>query len=83
MEKTISALVNLQKKLGSKTGHFVAHNIYETKGLTAVTSVYDNIKPAHMVLEELYEWAQENNEEVMLLIERLESDMSWNKENPV
>jgi len=37
-----------------------------------------NQKPAHLVLEELYERAEQNNEEVKQLIKKLEQDMSWN-----
>lgn len=53
------------------------------KGLTAVISVYDQQKPAHMVLEELYEWAEINNGKVEELIEKMSNDMDWNEENPV
>lgn len=83
MEKVVFNLVNQMKQLGSPEAHFTANNIKHTKGLTAVVSVYDQQKPAHMVLEELYEWAEENNEEVKNLIEKLCDDMSWNEENPV
>lgn len=76
-------LANQVQSLGAGNGHISMNNIKHTKGLTAVISVYDNIKPAHIVLEELYEWADNNNEEVKKLIEKLESDMSWNEENPV
>lgn len=76
-------LANQVKDLGAGDGHISINNIKHTKGLTALISVYDGIKPSHMVLEELYEWAEKNNEEVKLLIEKIETDMSWNEENPV
>ncbi len=83
MKKTIFGLVDQAKKLGAEDVHFTANNIQHTKDLTSVVSVYNGIKPAHMVLSELYEWAEENNEELRSLIEKIESDMSWNEENPV
>lgn len=83
MKKIVFGLVDQVKKLNADDGHFTANNIQHTKGLTSVISVYDGIKPAHMVLSELYEWAEVNNEEVKNLIEKIESDMSWNEENPV
>lgn len=74
-------LKNLAKQvtdMNAGVGHVKLQNIEKTQGLTAVVSVYDNQKPAHMVLDELYQWAEENNEEVKVLIEKLEQDMSWN-----
>lgn len=66
MRKLIFGLVDQLKKLDATDGHYTIHNIEHTKGLTSVVSVYDGIKPAHMVLSELYEWAEENNEELRL-----------------
>ena len=83
MKKTIFTLVDQLKKTESTDVHFTMNNIQHTKGLIAVVSVYDGIKPAQMVLKELYEWAENNNEEVKNLIEKLKQDMTWNEENPV
>ncbi|MCD7911076.1 hypothetical protein KC480_05990 [Bacillus velezensis] len=83
MEKLIFKLVDQMKKLGAPQAHFTANNIKHTKGLTSVIAVYDQQKPAHMVLQELYEWAEENNMEVKELIEKLSNDMDWNEKNPV
>lgn len=83
MDKVIKNLAKQVKDLGAGSGHFGLYNIQHTKGLTAVISIYDGIKPANVILDELYEWAENNNEEVKLLIEKLEKDMSWNEENPV
>ncbi|PLC14213.1 hypothetical protein BV582_21850 [Bacillus paralicheniformis] len=83
MEKLIFKFVDQMKKLETSQVHFTANNIKHTKGLTSVISVYDQQKPAHMVLQELYEWAEENNKEVKELIEKLSNDMQWNEENSV
>ncbi|GIN67093.1 hypothetical protein FKN04_13045 [Bacillus glycinifermentans] len=83
MEKLIFKLVDQMKQLEAPEAHFTANNIKHTKGLTAVVSVYDQQKPAHLVLEELYEWAEDNNIEVKNLIDKFSKDMGWNEENPV
>lgn len=83
MEKVIFALADKIKQAGATDGYFIMHNIRHTKGITAVISVYANIKPAHEVLEELYKWAEINNSEVKELIEKIGKDMSWNDGNPV
>lgn len=80
---TILTLLDLMKKVEAPSCHFVANNVSGTKGITAVTSVYDQQKPDHMILEEVYKWAEENNEELKQLIDRSRKDMSWNKNNPV
>lgn len=74
----IKKLAAQVQEINAGVGHMKLENIEKTQGLTAVISVYDNQKPAHMVLDELYEWAEENNAEVKALIEKLEQDMSWN-----
>lgn len=74
----LKSLAKQVTKMNAGVGHVKLENIEKKQGLTAVVSVYDNQKPAHMVLDELYEWAENNNEEVKLLIEKLEQDMTWN-----
>lgn len=83
MKEVIFPIVEGLKKREATDGHFNMNNIQHTKGLTAVVSVYENIKPAHMVLKELYSWAEANNEEVKELIDTLKKDMTWNEDNPV
>ncbi|GAK41928.1 hypothetical protein TCA2_4420 [Paenibacillus sp. TCA20] len=78
--QVIKHLVEQMKALNADNAHTQLQNIEQTQGLTVVISIYDNLKPAHEVLDELYEWAEENNEEVKELIEQLEQDMSWNAE---
>lgn len=80
-DKVILSLAEQVQKLGAGEGHVTFNNIKETEGLTAVISVYDNQKPAHLIVEELYEWAEENNPEVKEMIEKLDADMSWNKDS--
>lgn len=78
MMEMLKKLAKEVTELNAGVGHLKLENIDKTQGLIAVISVYDNQKPAHMVLQELYKWAENNNEEVKILIEKLEQDMSWN-----
>lgn len=49
MKKVVTGIMKNLKGLEATDGHFTMNNIQHTKGQTAVVSVYDNIKPAHMV----------------------------------
>ena len=79
MEKLIQSLANDLQKLNASEGHAMMHNINRTQGLTAVVSVYDQVKPSHMVLDELYEWAETHSPELMKKIGEIALDMNWNK----
>lgn len=81
--KLVLSLAKQVQEMGAGSGHAVMNNIKHTKDLTAVISIYDGEKPSHMVLDELYEWAEENNKEVSDKIKELEQDMTWNDENPI
>lgn len=74
----VTDLAKQVKQMNVGEAHIQEENIHKTKGLTSVISIYNGQKPAHLVVEELYKWAEENNEEVKLLIKKIESDMSWN-----
>lgn len=78
LRKTIEVLTKSMKKLKATDVHFTGENVLKTQNLTSVVSVYDNIKPAHMVLKELKEWAENNHGEMFEKIHSLEKDMSWN-----
>lgn len=77
--EAIKPLAKLAQKIKAPNTHVVLRDQYNTQGLTTVISVYDGIQPAHIILDKVYEWAKANNSEVTTLIEKLESDMSWNK----
>lgn len=65
MEKTIRILIKQMKALNATNVHFTAENVFETQNLTSVLSVYDSIKPAHMVLDELSEWAERKRQGII------------------
>ena len=48
--------------------------------ITNLSKLVKEAEVAHMVLEELYDWAEQNNQEVKELIEKIETDMAWNEE---
>lgn len=83
MKNTVFMLADQLKQVNGTDIHFAANNIRHTKGLTSVVSVYNNIKPANKVLDELYEWAEKNDVSLKARIKEIERDMSWNEENPV
>lgn len=80
MKETIHALSKQLDAFGAAESHITYQNIEKKKGRTAVVGVYENIKPPHMVLEELYEWAEEHDDQLRQRIEQLETDMSWASE---
>lgn len=84
VDKVVFNLVEQMKQFGAPEAHMTINNIKHIEGLTTVISVYDKQKPAHMVLEELYEWAEESEMSIIKRkIEELCDDMSWNEENPL
>ncbi|APZ82641.1 hypothetical protein HWB07_gp129 [Bacillus phage vB_BsuM-Goe3] len=84
MEKLVFKMVDDMQEVGASEGHACFNNILRTKGITAVLGVYNQQKPAHMVIEELLDWAVKNDKpEIVDLIEELQQDMSWNEGNPI
>ena len=79
----VEAVNGLKKQVdvfGGAEAHMTAENIHNEEGTTAVLSVYKGVKPSHMVLEELYEWAEEKGDQTLVdKIEELGNDMSWNE----
>ena len=83
-DKTASAILHLADQVGKlrgTDGHMTLQDMKGKKGLIGVISVYVNQKPAQMVLEELFEWAEETgNVQLVDKIIELEEDMSWNED---
>lgn len=79
----IDGMVEEMRRVEGNSMEFTMNNMQRTKGLTGVVAVYEGTKPAHLVVEELYAWAKENDEDLRKRIEAIEQDMSWNEENPV
>lgn len=77
MKKILKVLNAQREEFESADIHFTADHIFNTANLNAVISIYENIKPANMVLSELTDWAKINNPEVAQLIADLQEDMSW------
>lgn len=70
---SIKEFINEVQALNASRGHFQIESVKENPNLTIVISVYDGIKPSHQVLDELWNWAEENGlKEVMNKIKQFE-----------
>lgn len=77
----IKNLVKQVQELNAGVAHLQLSNIEGIQGMTAIISVYDGQKPAHMVLDELVQWAEGRGMHMLIeKIEQLEQDMEWNEE---
>ncbi|WP_028982851.1 hypothetical protein [Sporolactobacillus terrae] len=84
---SVKSLYTQVKALNGSNGHMVMKGIYHDNKATAVISVYNDVKPSHMVLDELWDWidnTEANNEldaEVrMLLMDKIryiEDDLTF------
>lgn len=79
----IQSLIKTTLEMNAGAGHMAMYNVNHTKDLTVVVSVYDTMKPANMVLDELMEWAEVNDPTLVERIERISLDMSWNEGHSV
>ena len=70
MEKTIKGLYDQVKALGAGQAHFKAEQIFNDSDAIAVVSVYNGERPSNEILDELFEWAEENKDE--RLIDKIE-----------
>jgi hypothetical protein len=76
--KTVKLMYNQMKELEATDAHFVAEKIFKDEEACSVISVYQGLKPDHMVVEELSEWAEANgNQELLDKINVIRSDISF------
>lgn len=77
----VKTMYEQTKMLGAGESHVVATKIFKDENATSVFSVYDGVKPSHMVLDELCDWAEENGkQEVLRKITDLANDLSFMEE---
>lgn len=70
--KTIESIYESTKKLNAGEGHFEIGGAFHDDKATVVLSVYVDQKPSNKVLNELWDWAEENqNEDLMNKIKTL------------
>lgn len=62
--KMIDSLWTQVTTLGGAEGH--AKLTFEDKSKVAVISVYRNQRASHEVLDDLYEWAEENKDQILM-----------------
>ncbi|TCI25273.1 hypothetical protein EVJ32_10760 [Exiguobacterium sp. SH5S4] len=67
----LDGLVETTIKMNAETAHVISSGYKQHPEVTTVTSVYNGVKPSHVVLEELYEWAKEFNPIVVKKIDEL------------
>lgn len=81
---TIKVIYDEMKRTKSDSIHFTANQIYKDEKACAVISVLDGKKPPHMILDELIQWAEENNHQELLdRINSLEDDLSFLNEGNI
>lgn len=64
--KTIESIYNATKKLNAGEGHFEIGGAFHDDKATVVLSVYVDQKPSNKILDELWGWAEENNNEQLM-----------------
>ena len=67
----LEGLIETTIKMNAETAHIVAGDFEQYPKVTTVTSVYNGVKPSHVVLEELYEWAKEFDPIIVKKIDEL------------
>lgn len=79
--KVIKMLYEQSKELEATDAHFTAYKIFHDEQATGVFSVYQGVKPAHMVLAEIIELAEENKDQDLLdMIQAITEDISFLQE---
>lgn len=80
--KTIKMLYDQSKALNAVEAHFMANQIFGDEQASAVYSVFIGVKPDHLIISELMDWAQANgNQELLDKIESLSNDLSFLQED--
>lgn len=79
---TIKSLYDESKALGAEQAHLLIKPIFHDETAVGVVSVYIGAKPDHMILAELFEWAETNgNGELIDKIQDIAEDMSFLQED--
>lgn len=71
-----TTLIKIANETNAAEVHISTEKIEAEDGIAIVMSAYKGVKPAHIVLNEVYEWAEQNNVEVAQMIR----DMQGNEE---
>jgi hypothetical protein len=67
----IESLAKQVQEINAGEAHMEFGGVLGNPNLTAVISVYDRQNPSNKVLDRVYEWAEDNNQQVVELIEAL------------
>lgn len=74
LKTIVENLAKQTKKFNAGEAHVELGGILNNPDLTAVISVYNGQNPAHKVLERIFDWAEENNEEIAEMIRKLSNE---------
>lgn len=69
MKELIKNLYDQVVGMNAGEGHVTIEEVHHDPKATAVISVYHNQRPANLVLDELYQWAEENG--LSAVVERI------------
>lgn len=68
---SMEVLLNKVEEQGAAEGHSEYGGFGGDENVTAVLSVYKGVRPAHVIVKELYEWALTNDLSLAARIEEL------------
>jgi len=71
VKSELHGLIETALAVNAETAHIVREQHEEHPSVTTVVSVYNGVKPSHVVLDELYKWAEEFNPIVVRKIDEL------------
>jgi hypothetical protein len=69
IKEMVNGLAEQMEQINANEGHITIRGNTEDgeiSEVTAVLSVYRNLKPSHSVLSELWDWAEDNKHEFVL-----------------
>lgn len=71
VQESFRNMAKSAKVMNAETAHITFKELDHDPNVTAVMSVYNGVKPSHVVLEQLYEWAETFNPIVVRKIDEL------------
>lgn len=73
-QTVLKSLYDQAQEADADYAHMSIPNAFHQEGVTAVMSIYRGAVPSHMVLDQLYAWAEENDkQDVVEMINALEA----------
>ncbi len=74
----VQSIYHDMEKIGSPGAHYNIFGALGKKGVTVCVSVYNQVKPDHLILSDLIEWLEsKKNTDVLKKIEVLAEDLTF------